>query len=252
MKHYAADDPQARREIYYGLAKAIARARTITFSLLSIAAWGLAISACGSQNLSSTATSATAAAASPEGPATTSPSPATTSPSSATTSPSSASAAGECPTSQLKISLVNTGALGGQAGGYLKFTNDSGSVCRMSGWPSVTGRTAAGQATSLRHAQSTMFGAWHYTAPPATLILKPGDSGYAVVAADDKPAGDSSRCPAPYVRLTVSAPGDSGSVTISAWLPGAGTYLPACTAADGAPTAGTSTITTLSNLAHLV
>jgi hypothetical protein len=237
LKYYAADDPQARRETYYGLAKATARARAITFGLVSIAAWGLAISACGSQNLSSTATSATAAAASPRG--------------TATTSPSSASATGECPTSQLKISLVNTGALGGQAGGYLKFTNDSGSVCRMSGWPSVTGRTAAGQATSLGHMQSTMFGAWHYTAPPAMLILKPGDSGYAVVAADDKPAGDSSRCPAPYVRLRVSAPGDSGSVTISAWLPGAGTYLPACTAVDGSPTAGTSTITTLSNLAHL-
>jgi hypothetical protein len=235
LKYYAADDPQERRETYYGLAKATARARTITFGLLSIAAWALAISACGSQNLSSTATSATAAAASPGG--------------AATTSPSSASAARECPTSELKISLVNTGALGGQAGGYLKFTNHSGSVCRMSGWPSVTGQTAAGQATSLRHVQSTMFGAWHYTAPPVTLSLKPGDSGYAVVAADDKPAGDSSRCPAPYVHLKVSAPGDSGSVTISAWLPGAGTYLPACTAADGSPTAGTSTITTLSNLA---
>ena len=35
------------------------------------------------------------------------------------------SAAGACVTSELKISLTGTGALAGQAGGYLKFTNDS-------------------------------------------------------------------------------------------------------------------------------
>ncbi len=153
-------------------------------------------------------------------------------------------------TSQLRISLVNTGALAGQAGGYLKFTNDTGTPCRISGWPSVTGLTATGQATPLRHLQSSMFGAWHYTAPPAVITLKSGDSAYAVVAADDKPAGSNTACPAPYVHLRVSAPGDSGTVTISAWLPGAVSYLPACTSADGSPTAGTSAITTLSNLPH--
>ena len=56
--------------------------------------------------------------------------------------------------------------------GYLKFTNDTGTPCRISGWPSVTGLTATGQATPLRHLQSSMFGAWHYTAPPAVITLK--------------------------------------------------------------------------------
>jgi Domain of unknown function (DUF4232) len=167
-------------------------------------------------------------------------------------SPSSASAAdtGACVTSQLKISLTNTSALAGQAGGYLKFTNNSGTPCRMTGWPVVTGLTASGQATRLRHLQSSMFGAWHYSAPPPVVDLQPGDSAYAIVAAGDKPAGSSAHCPAPYARLRVSAPGDSGNVTISAWLPGADSYLPSCASANGSPTAGTSTITTLSSLPH--
>jgi hypothetical protein len=200
---------------------------------LAVAASGLVITACASQTSSGTASSATSSAGT-------------------ATSPGSPSAAGvdACVASRLKISLTNTGALAGQAGGYLKFTNDSGTPCRMSGWPVVIGLTAAGQATRLRHMQSSMFGAWQYTAPPPAVTLQPGDSAYAIVAADNKPAGDSTRCPTPYVRLRVSPPGDPGHVTISAWLPGAVSYLPACASANGSPTAGTSTITTLARLPH--
>ena len=120
----------------------------------------------------------------------------------------------------------------------------------MTGWPVVVAVTAAGKATVARHAQSTMFGAWRYTAPLPVVILEPGDSAYAVVAASDTPAGSSTHCPAPYVRLRVSPPGDRDQVTISAWLPGAGSYLPACTEINGSPTAMTSAITTLAQLAH--
>ena len=218
----------------------LVRDRTITLGVLAAAACGLVMTACASQNPPGAASSATSSADT------------TTSPPGTTTPPSSPSAAGAdaCVTSRLKISLTNTGALAGQAGGYLKFTNDSGTPCRMSGWPAVTALKATGQATRLRHMQSSMFGAWQYTPPPPVLTLRPGDSVYAIVAADDRPAGNNSRCPAPYVRLRVSPPGDSGHVVISAWLPGATTYLPACPAADGLPTAGTSTITTLSSLPH--
>jgi Domain of unknown function (DUF4232) len=207
------------------------RDRTVTFGVLAAAACGLVMTGCASQVAPGAASSATSSAE--------------------TTMPSSPqSAAGACVTAQLKISLTNTGALAGQAGGYLKFTNDSGSPCHMSGWPAVTGLTSAGQATRLRHLQSSMFGAWHYSAPPPVVTLRPGDSAYAIVAADDKPAGGNARCPAPYVRLRVSPPGGSGNVTISAWLPGAVSYLPSCPSANGSPTAGTSTITTLSSLPH--
>jgi hypothetical protein len=231
MRFHAVRDRRARPVVGGGLtrtrARAAARGRAVVLGVLAVAASGLVMTACGSQNP-----------------------PGAESSSSTTLSPSPSSAVGACVTSELKISLTATGALAGQAGGYLKFTNDSGTPCRLSGWPVVTGLTAAGQATRLEHMQSSMFGAWHYTAPPPVVTLQPGDSAYAIVAADDKPAGNNSRCPAPYVRLQVSAPGDSGKVTISAWLPGAVSYLPACTSADGSPTAGTSTITTLSKLPH--
>jgi hypothetical protein len=227
----------------------VVRDRSVTFAFLAVAACGLGITACASQAAPGAASSSSATSPADN---TTSSADNTTSPADNTASPSSASAAdtGACVTSQLKISLTNTSALAGQAGGYLKFTNNSGTPCRMTGWPAVTGLTAKGQATQLRHLQSSMFGAWHYSAPPPVVALQPGHSAYAIVAADDKPAGSSTHCPAPYKRLRVSAPGDSGNVTISAWLPGANTYLPSCASASGSPTAGTSTITTLSSLPH--
>ncbi len=242
MRFHVVRDPQTRPTTYRKLTRAAVRDRSVTFGFLAVAACGLGITACASQAAPGAASSSSA----------TSPANNTTSPANNTTSPSSASAAdtGACVTSQLKISLTNTGALAGQAGGYLKFTNNSGTPCRMTGWPAVIGLTASGQATRLRHLQLSMFGAWHYSAPPPVVALQPGDSAYAIVAADDKPAGSSNSCPAPYARLRVSPPGDSGNVTISAWLPGAGSYLPSCASANGSPTAGTSTITTLSRLPH--
>jgi hypothetical protein len=233
MRFQVVSDPKARYAAQRGLSRAAARGRTAAMSALAAAACGLMMTACGSQSspdAASSAGSSTPAATSPGSP-----------------SPASVDA---CVTSQLKISIVDTGALAGQAGGYLRFTNNSRTPCRMSDWPAVTGLTATGKATRLRNLQSTMFGAWHYTAPAPVVTLQPGDSAYAVVAADDHPAGGNTQCPAPYVLLRVSPPGDSGSVTISARLPGAGSYLPSCTSANGSPTAGTSAITTLSSLPH--
>ena len=215
MRFQVVRDPQARPAAYRKLIRAAVGDRTVTSGVLAMVACGLVIAACGSQNAPGAASSA-----------------------GTTRSPSAPSAVGACVTAQLKIGLTDTGALAGQAGGYLKFTNDSSTPCRMSGWPAVTGLTATGQATRLRRMQSSMFGAWQYTAPPRVVTLQPGDSAYAIVAATNKPAGDNTRCPAPYVRLRVSPPGDAGDVTISAWLPGAVSYLPACASADGSPTAG--------------
>jgi hypothetical protein len=227
MRFQAVSDPRARSGAYRGLTRAADRGRTAAIGALAAAACGLVITACGSQS-SPGAASSTPAATLPVSP--------------------SAGGVDACVTTALKISIIDTGALAGQAGGYLRFTNDSRTVCQMNSWPAVIGVTATGRATRLRNLQLTMFGAWHYTAPPPVVRLSPGDSAYAVVAADDHPAGSSTRCPAPYVRLRVSPPGDSGSVTISAWLPGARSYLPSCLSAKGSPTAGASTITKLSSL----
>lgn len=155
-----------------------------------------------------------------------------------------------CAASQLRIALTDTGALAGQAGGYLRFTNDSRATCSLTGWPVVAGVTASGKVTPFRHARSTMFGAWQYSAPLPVVTLAPGNSAYTVVAADDQPAGSQAACPAPDVRLRVAAPGNKSTMLISAWLPGAGSYLPACTSVSGSPTGEVSAITTLSRLAH--
>lgn len=213
--------------------RAFAGGRRAARGALAAAACGLAVTACASHGSPGAAPSAgrTGGAAHAMG----SPAPASID---------------ACVTSQLEVSISRTGAIAGQAGGYLRFTNAGRTPCHMTGWPAVTGLTAAGTATPLRHAQSTMFGAWRYTAPPPVVTLQPGDSAYAVVAADDQPAGNNAHCPAPYVRLRVSAPGSSGDVIIAAWLPGAGSYLPACMSFSGSPTAETSTITTLAQLAH--
>jgi hypothetical protein len=155
-----------------------------------------------------------------------------------------------CSMSQLRIALTYTGALGGQAGGYLRFTNDSHGTCSLTGWPAVAGVTANGTATTFRHARSTMYGAWQYSPPLPVVALRPGSSGYAVVAADDLPVGSQTTCPAPDVRLRVAVPGSNSSVLISAWLPGARSYLPTCRSISGAETGETSAITTLAALAH--
>lgn len=155
-----------------------------------------------------------------------------------------------CTTAQLKITLTRTGAVAGQAGGYLRFTNDSHVSCRLSGWPVVSGVTAAGQVTAFRHARSTMFGAWQYSAPVPVLTLRPGNSGYAVVEADDLPVGTQTNCPPPDVRLRVAAPGGKAGVLISGWLPGDRTYLPTCRSGYGSGTSQISTISTLAQLPH--
>jgi Protein of unknown function (DUF4232) len=114
----------------------------------------------------------------------------------------------------------------------------------------VTAVTAAGKATGLRRAHSTMYGAWQEPSPLPTVTLPPGGSAYAVVAAADQPAGAATACPPPYVRLRVAPPGGSGDVVVSAWLPGARSYLPSCAAINGSATGEVSAITPLSALPH--
>jgi len=225
-----------------------AAARTAGGTAVVVAACGLVLAACGSVPAPG---SAPAASGTPSAPGTASasgtPSAPAASPSAAGSSPGGLAA---CATAQLKVGLTNTGALGGQAGGYLRFTNDGQGACQLDGWPAVVAVTAAGQATALRHAQSTMYGAWQAPSPLPAVTLQPGGSAYAVVAAADQPAGSAASCPAPYVRLRVAPPGGSGGVVVSAWLPGARSYLPSCAAINGSTTGEVSAITSLSALPH--
>jgi Protein of unknown function (DUF4232) len=225
-----------------------AAARTAGGTAVVVAACGLVLAACGSVPAPG---SAPAASGTPSAPGTRS---ASATPSSPAASPSGAGGSpgglAACAAAQLKLGLTNTGALGGQAGGYLRFTNDGPAACQLDGWPAVVAVTAAGKATTLRHAQSTMYGAWQAPSPLPTVTLQPGGSAYAVVASADQPAGSAASCPAPYVRLRVAPPGGSGGVVVSAWLPGARSYLPSCAAINGSTTGEVSAITPLAALPH--
>jgi hypothetical protein len=197
---------------------------------LSGAACALALTACGTA------------------PANRSTPPGAGSPAASSAAAPSPAADAACTLAHLKIAMTNTGALAGQAGGYLRFTNRGTTTCHLNGWPTVLAQTAAGPVTTLKHARSTMYGAWQAPDPLPVVKLRPGGSAYAVVASDEQPAGTSATCPAPYVRLRVSPPGSSASTVVSAYLPDAKTYLPSCTAANGSPSAEVSAITPLSGL----
>jgi hypothetical protein len=168
----------------------------------------------------------------------------------ASTATASTASSPICATAALRIRLTHTGALGGQAGGYLTFTNTGNAGCRLTGWPAVHGLTATGQGPEFGPARSTMFGAWQYRAPRPVVLIQPGQSAYAVVVGDDHPAGSATSCPAPYRRLSVTPPGSTQSVAISAWLAGAASYLPTCASIQSAPTDQVSVIVPLASLPH--
>ena len=203
MRFKVVRDSQARSAVGHPLAIAGTRSRAATVAALAVAACGLAVTACGNRNPPQAAPFARTSGG-------------------AATAPSSPSPGSieSCVASQLKVSISNSGALAGQAGGYLRFANDSHAPCRMTGWPVVTGLTAAGTATLLQHAQSTMFGAWHYTAPPPVVTLQPGDSAYAVVVADDAAGWRAGSLPR-TIRAPTDQPagwfGKCGYLRVAAW-----------------------------------
>lgn len=163
----------------------------------------------------------------------------------------SASAASDCRTSQLRITLSRTGAVTGVEGGYLRFTNRGAGKCRISGWPSAVAVEASGKTIRSHHAiHGTMLGAWSYRLPLPSLTLKPGASAYAVIENGDNPVRNSTK-PCPTARgLRVAPPGDSRQVMLSAWLRNDLTYLPLCMAYDGSPELEVSAGVPLSSLPH--
>lgn len=166
-------------------------------------------------------------------------------------SPSAAKPVQACTGSQIAIApaLAHTGGVMNQPGGYLTFTNRGSVTCELTSWPTVDGVTQAGKTAPLRHVLSMMWGALETSRAPV-VTLAPGDSAYADVGASAIPVGNATSCPAPYTRLEVTIPGGSSATTVSAWLPGADSYLPTCATITGAPADAVSEIVPLSDLAH--
>lgn len=153
--------------------------------------------------------------------------------------PRSSVAAGahDCRGGQLAISFVRKGAVMGQAGGLLRFTNTSGVSCRISGWPRVIAVTRSERkARASRSLQSMLFATfWQHIRPVPRLTLAQGVSGYAVLGGVDNPAAagrESSAWQCPTARrLLVSPPGSRRRVTLSGFLYPSGPnqiYLPLC------------------------
>lgn len=153
-----------------------------------------------------------------------------------------------CRTAQLAIAMTHTGAVTGELGGYLTFTNRGPSPCRLSGWPAVAGVLPSHTPVPARRAsQGMMLGGYRASRPLPVLRLRPGMSAYAVVANGDVPVHGTRPCPH-YRWLRVTPPGNSRSVTMSAWLASDATYLPACRSWDGAPELMVSPVLSLSVL----
>lgn len=155
-----------------------------------------------------------------------------------------------CTDKQITISLRYTGAVMGQEGGYLAFTNRSSAVCELTGWPTVDAVTRVGTTAPMMRAKATMLGAWQAASSVPIVTVAPGHSAYAVVAGEDNPPGNATSCPAPYTRLEVTIPGGTSPTTVSAWLPNDLTYLPACASINGGSGGEVSYIVPLSSLPH--
>lgn len=143
----------------------------------------------------------------------------------------------ECRGGRLAISFVHHGAVMGQEGGLLRFTNVAVAPCRISGYPRVVAVAPNGRTVrASRSLQSMLFATfWQHIPPVPKVTLQHGGSGYAGLGGADNPAAAGRenpnwRCPAAR-RLLVSPPGSRRRVALSGhlWRSGANQiYLPMC------------------------
>lgn len=153
--------------------------------------------------------------------------------SSASPSPSvtSEEAAAPCRTAELKVALGPGGVAAGSWAVLLEFTNQGTEACSMTSWPAVYGVTAEGVAVPAANRSGAMDGLNVLGVPRVTL--QPGqEAGSDLTGADVSATGN---CPPPYTQLQVSAPGDSGSVTIPAYLSAVSGRLPSCSTLSVSP-----------------
>jgi Protein of unknown function (DUF4232) len=111
-------------------------------------------------------------------------------------------------------------------GGYIVFTNRSRTACRLTGWPRLVGVTATGVKTLAAHVRSTWFGP--YVAVVPVLTLRRGQTAIAAFSGSDRPPAGERTCSRAFRRLRVTPPGTAASVTLPAWFPPLGRYLPGC------------------------
>jgi Protein of unknown function (DUF4232) len=132
-----------------------------------------------------------------------------------------------CRTSELNIRIGHSQAAGGTAGAYIEFINRSMRVCKLQGWPRlIAGSASRGFAVVRDTPASGLAGVIRPRIGVPTVILVHNHRADAVFAAADgqgiKPCGR------PYRTLRVIPPGNTQSVTLSAWIWYLGRFLPSC------------------------
>jgi hypothetical protein len=107
------------------------------------------------------------------------------------------------------------------SGGDLEFTNTAGSACQLVGWPLLVGTTSAGASQTAAQVHSTQFGPFNSGKVSAVTIDAGATAGVVFIVGANS-------CADTYRTLSVTPPGNTQSVVLSAWLPQLNTYLPAC------------------------
>lgn len=164
---------------------------------------------------------------------TASPAPAASTPVASRSAASPAARAPRCRSTQLKITLILGGAATSNVKGVIGFTNHGNAPCTLKGWPSLVAITAAGKTAAAAHAPGTYFWGTPGITTPRRVTIQPGARAEAEFKGSDLPVD--SRCPPSYHRLRITPPGGTRASVISAWLPGLGGYLPACSPIQVSP-----------------
>lgn len=130
-----------------------------------------------------------------------------------------------CLTSQLQITVIDSSATAGTVGAWLQFVNTSTERCQLQGWPTVVGVTPTGATTVARQTNAELTFPLISGVPTATL--DPGEAAFAAFGGSDTP-GATGTCPPSYRSLRITPPGNTESVSLSAWNPYFNQDLPAC------------------------
>jgi hypothetical protein len=131
-----------------------------------------------------------------------------------------------CTDTQLTISIVKTAAGGGSVTAVLGFKNSGSTACTLKGWPQVTAR-GPGVSEAHAHRVATVMGAPIGKGDPV-VTLAPGETAEAAIAGGDISGSNQAHCPPPYKTFAVRAPEGTTSVTLSAWISYANSYMPSC------------------------
>lgn len=132
---------------------------------------------------------------------------------------------GPCTAGKLAISVVDTAAGLGTAGGWLRFVNTGTEACTLHGWPTLIG-TSPAETTTSRHTNALLTFPSLEGVP--TVTLDPGSDAFAAFAGADNPGGPTQTCPPDYTSLRVAPPGSEAFVSVSPWNVWLDTNLPAC------------------------